>query len=126
MKRFGIIFWMLAIVAMTCSPAASQVTKKQQEFRSEVEAKTGKTVRLFHSGTRDVKKTFCVGDVIPVYREVYASGAIKRTKVGKIKVRQYLEGHYLVAEVVEGKIRRGDVAQKESAFCLVYPAPDEE
>lgn len=126
MKRLGIFIWILALAAMACSPAAAQVTKKQQELRGEVETKTGKKVRLFHSGTQDVKKVICVGDVIPVYREVYAYGAIKRTEVGRIRVLSYLGDHYVEAEIVEGKIRRGDVAQKESAACLVHPAPDEE
>ena len=126
MKRIGTVIWVLAMAAMAYAPAVAQPTKQQQELRGEVDAKAGKKVRLFHSGTQDVKKTICIGDVIPVYREVYAYGAIKRTEVGKIKVLSYLEGHYLEAEIVEGKIRLGDVAQKESAACLVHPSPDEE
>ena len=111
---------------MACSPAVAQVTQKQQELRGEVETKTGKKVRLFHSGTQDVKKTICIGDLIPVYREVYAYGAIKKTEVGKIKILSYVGEHYLEAEIVAGKIKTGDVAQKESASCLVHPAPDED
>ena len=126
MKRVGIVIWVLAMTAMACAPAAAQPTKEQQELRGEVETKAGKKVRLFHSGTQDVKKSICVGDVIPVYREVYAYGAIKRTEVGRIRVLSFLGEHYLEAEIVDGKIRRGDVAQKESAACLVHPAPDEE
>jgi uncharacterized protein (UPF0218 family) len=126
MNRLVKVVSVLAITAMACAPTAAQVTKQQQELRGEVETKTGKTVRLFHSGTQDVKKVICVGDVIPVYREVYAYGAIKRTEVGRIKILSYLGEHYLEAEIVEGRIRRGDVAQKESAACLIHPAPDED
>ncbi|MBI1921954.1 MAG: hypothetical protein HYS23_12835 [Geobacter sp.] len=126
MRRLIKIILVLATTIIACSPVAAQVTKQQQELRNEVETKMGKKVRLFHSGTQDVKKVICIGDVIPVYREVYAYGAIKRTEVGRIKVLSYLGEHYLEAEIVEGKIRRGDVAQKESAACLVHPAPDEE
>ncbi len=126
MKRLLKVLPVLALTTLFVSPVAAQVTKQQQELRGEVETKTGKIVRLFHSGTQDVKKVICIGDVIPVYREVYAYGAIKRTEVGRIKVLSYLGEHYLEAEIVEGKIRRGDVAQKASAACLVHPAPDEE
>lgn len=126
MKRLVKVLSVLAVTIMACSPVAAQVTKQQQELRSEVETKKGKKVRLFHSGTQDVKKVICVGDVIPVYREVYAYGAIKKTEVGRIRVLSYLGEHYLEAEIVEGKIRRGDVAAKESAACLVHPAPDED
>lgn len=126
MKRLFKVFPVLAITAIFCSPVAAQVSKQQQELRGEVEAKAGKKVRLFHSGTQDVKKIICIGDVIPVYREVYAYGSIKRTEVGRIKVLSYVGDHYFEAEIVDGRIRRGDVAQKESAACLVHPAPDEE
>jgi hypothetical protein len=126
MKRLVKVFSVLAITVMACSPVAAQVTKQQQELRGEVDTKTGKRVRLFHSGTQDVKKVICIGDVIPVYREVYAYGAIKKTEVGKIKVLSYFGEHYIEAVIVEGKIKLGDVAQKESAACLVHPAPDEE
>lgn len=126
MKKIVTIFSVLAMTVMACSPLAAQVTQQQQSLRGEVDTKAGKKVRMFHSGTQDVKKTICIGDVIPVYREVYAYGAIKRTEVGKIKVLSYLGEHYLEAEIVAGKIKLGDVAQKESASCLVHPAPDEE
>ncbi|HBA87943.1 MAG TPA: hypothetical protein DCZ75_08105 [Geobacter sp.] len=126
MKTAMKVLMVLAITFMACSPATAQPTKKQQELRGEVETTAGRKVTLFHSGTKDVKKAICPGDVITVYREVYAHGAIKRTEVGKIRVGSYVGGHYFEAEVVEGKIRRGDVAQKKSAACLVHPAPYEE
>ena len=127
MKRITTVFLFLLIAVMSYSPLAAQpVTRQERELRGAVEAKRGKVVHLFHSGTQDVKKTFCIGDVVPVYREVYASGAIKRVEVGKIKVLSYVGDHYLEAEVIEGKVKRGDVAQKESASCLVHPSPDED
>ena len=126
MKSFVKFSMVLAFTIMSFSPVAAQVTQKQQELRAEVEMKTGKKVHLFHSGTQDVKKTICIGDLIPVYREVYAYGAIKKTEVGKIKVLSYVGEHYIEADVIAGKIKTGDVAQKESASCLVHPAPDED
>ena len=126
MKTAMAALMVVAITVLACSPATAQVTRKQQELRGEVETRAGQKVRLFHSGTKDVMKTICIGDVITVYREVYAHGAVKRTKVGKIRVSSYVGRHYFEAEVVEGKIKRGDVAQKKSAACLVHPAPYEE
>jgi hypothetical protein len=126
MKVFVKYILVLTFTFMACSPVAAQVTQKQQELRGEVATKMGKIVRLFHSGTQDVKKIICIGDLIPVYREVYAYGSIKKTEVGKLRVISYVGEHYFEAEVVAGKIKTGDVAQKESASCLVYPAPDEE
>jgi len=126
MNYFIKYFLVQTFIIMACSPVTAQVTQKQQELRGEVETKTGKIVRLFHSGTKDVKNTICIGDLIPVYREVYAYGAIKKTEVGKIKVITYVGEHYFEAEIIAGKIKTGDVAQKESVSCLVYPAPDEE
>jgi len=34
--------------------------------------------------------------------------------------------HNIVAEVLDGKIKNGDVVQKESAYCLIHPSPEEE
>ena len=126
MKTLMKALMVLAITFTACSPATAQVTKKQQELRGEVETMVGQKVTLFHSGTKDVRKTICTGDVITVYREVYAHGAVKRKEVGKIRVESYIGKHYFEGEVVEGKIRRGDVAQKKSAACLVHPASYEE
>lgn len=124
MKRSLLLF--LVLLIMSSLSAAVQATTKEQELRGEVELKKEKVIYLFHSGTKDVRNAFCVGDIVPVYREVYAYGATKKTEVGKIKVISFTGDHYLKAEIVEGKIKRGDIAQKEAATCLVHPAPDEE
>lgn len=126
MKRLMMALMVTVMTYLACSPVTAQVTKKQQELRGQVAVKSGRTVRLFHSGTEDVKRIICLGDVVRVYREVYAYGAVKRTEVGKIRVTSYLGEHYFEAQVIEGRVKRGDVAQKESAACLVHPAPDED
>lgn len=113
-------------VSIISSPLQAQTTIKEKELRSEIVTKKGKIVQLFHSGTKDVKSTFCAGDILPVYREVYAYGVIKKTEVGKIKIISFVGDHNIVAEVLDGKIKNGDVVQKESAYCLIHPSPEED
>lgn len=120
------ILTILTLVLIVSSPLQAQITKQEKELRGEVVTKKGTTVKLFHSGTNDVKKTFCIGDVLPVFREVYAYGVTKKTEVGKIKILSLVGDHYIEAEIVDGKLKNGDVVQKKSAYCLVHPSPEDE
>jgi len=101
----------------------------QPEFRSQVETKVkknlrvGDTVRLFHSGTEDVKKIICLNEEIPVYNEVNVEGVRKSKEVGKIKVIKYVGENYFDAKVVEGVISAGDIARKDTAACLIEERP---
>jgi hypothetical protein len=94
--------------------------------KSEVMAPAGKTltigekVRLFHSGNEDIKKVFCIGDVIPVSKETAAYGVIKRTEIGKVKVVAYEGNQAIIAEVVEGTVKAGNIAEKDATACMVY------
>lgn len=85
-----------------------------------VTSTVGDQVRLFHSGNENIQKVFCVGDVIPVYREVDAYGVTKRTEVGKIKVLSYDGKQSILAQVVEGTVSPGNIAEKEATACMVY------
>jgi hypothetical protein len=97
--------------------------------KTEVVMRQGSMVRLFHSGTADVKKEICLNDVIPVYRLVPVGyGGTKgwdqaraQRQVGKIRIISYLGENYLEGEVVAGQIKPGDIAKKETAGCLVMP-----
>lgn len=94
--------------------------------KSEVMAPVGKTLtigekaRLFHSGSEDIKKVFCIGDVIPVSKETAAYGVIKRTEVGKVKVVAYEGSQAIIAEVVDGTVKAGNIAEKDATACMVY------
>ncbi len=115
----------IAAVVVSIMVAVSIVTsavEAQAQTKSEVVMKEGSIVHLFHSGTADVKKEICLNDVIPVYRETMAGGHTTIQEVGKVKVLSYAGEHYFEAKVVEGKIKVGDVAKKETASCLVQPA----
>lgn len=121
MKKFAKILSILSIAVAVSLPMAAQA-QKQPQIKSEIVMKVGKKVNLFHSGTADVKKEVCVGDVIPVYRELPAGGSLKVKEVGKVKILAYVADHYIEGEVVEGELKVGDVAKKETAACLIQPA----
>ncbi len=109
--------WIFVSLAICPSVALSK-----EVVKTEVVMKTGNKVHLFHSGTADVRRDICLNDVIPVYRETPTGGHTTVKEVGKVKVVSYMGEHYYVAEVVQGEIKVGDVAQKRGAYCLVQPA----
>jgi hypothetical protein len=120
MKRFPRIIPALALSLMVAAPVAG--VEKQPQITSEVVMKEGSKVHLFHSGTADVKKEICLNDVVPVYRETPTGGHTTRREVGKVKVLSYAGDHYFEAQVVDGEVKVGDVAKKQTASCLVQPA----
>ncbi len=108
----------LAFTVMTgCTTPA---VKSEVTMPAGVTSTIGDKVRLFHSGNEDIQKIFCVGDVIPVYKEVFAYGVIKRIEVGKIKVFSYDGSQSIIAEVVEGTVKPGNIAEKEATACMIY------
>lgn len=127
MKNFIKIFLLLIFTALAVSPIAVNAA---EQVKSVVVMKEGSKVHLFHSGTADVKKLICLNDVIPVY--AYTATGYKGPKVydqvrtskevGKVKVLSYVGDHHFEAVVVEGQVSPGDVAKKETAYCLVQEA----
>lgn len=121
----------LALLAAACMVFGMVTGCQAPAVKSEVAVPAGKTltvgdkVRLFHSGSEDIKKVFCVGDVIPVFKEAFVYGVVKRTEVGKIKVLSYEAKQAIIAEVVEGTVKAGNIAEKEATACMIY-APDTE
>ena len=112
-----VLFAILAVfIAAVSAPLTVQAADKA---KGEVVMKVGNKVNLFHSGTADVKKEICVGDVITVYRETGGAKNPKSTEVGAVKVTGYAGEHYFVAEIVKGEIRSGDIAMKNAAYCLI-------
>ncbi|MEA5114125.1 MAG: hypothetical protein VB050_08850 [Geobacteraceae bacterium] len=71
-------------------------------------------------GTGEVKNVVCLGETIPVYREVFIYQTMSRTEVGKVKVLNYVGENKFDAQVVEGQLKDGDIARKDSATCLLY------
>jgi hypothetical protein len=85
----------------------------------ETAAAVGQTIYLFFSGTEEERRSFHEGDVLAVSRIDRACDA---AVVGKIRVLGLLGETYIKAEVVEGRIRTGDIARKDAISCLVIPA----
>lgn len=115
------IFGVLAV-----SPLAAYAA---MTYKSEVVKKSGDNLYIFESGTQDVKKDFCLNDVIPVYHEaaygwpIKGYGEVKTTsEVGEIKVLSYVGNHNFEAQVVNGSVQAGDIAEKVGDSCPVQPA----
>ncbi|MRR57046.1 MAG: hypothetical protein EG824_02360 [Deltaproteobacteria bacterium] len=121
----------LLLVVAVCIMGSMIVGCQAPPVKSEVMAPVGKTLtvgekaRLFHSGSEDIKKVFCIGDVIPVSKETVAYGVMKRTEVGKVKVVAYEGNQAIIAEVVDGTVKAGNIAEKDATACMVY-VPDSE
>lgn len=116
MRKIVLFAIMAAFLAAVSAPLTVQAAEK---VKGEVVMKVGNQVNLFHSGTADVKKEICLNDVIPVYRETMGGGHKTTKEVGKVKVLGYEGEHYFKAEVVSGEIKVGDIAKKNTAFCMV-------
>ena len=85
----------------------------------ETAAVAGQTIYLFFSGTDDERRNLHLGDILAVSRIDRSCDA---GVVGKIRVLELLGETYLKAEVIEGRIKTGDIARKDSISCLVIPA----
>lgn len=116
MRRILLFAVMAAFIAAVSTPVTVQAAEK---VKGEVVMKVGNKVNLFHSGTADVKKEICLGDVITVYRESGGAKNPKTTEVGAVKVTGYAGEHYFEAEIVKGEIKPGDIAMKKGAYCMV-------
>ena len=85
----------------------------------ETAAAAGQTIYLFYSGTEEERRSLHEGDILAVSRIDRSCDA---AVAGKIRVLGLLGETYLKAEVVEGRIRTGDIAKKDAISCLVIPA----
>lgn len=111
---------MFAILATLISGInASIPVHAADRSTGEVVMKVGSKVDLFHSGTEEVKKDICIGDTLPVYREIGKTGEQTR-EVGQVKVLGYKGDHYFEAEIVKGEIKPGDIVKKNSTYCLIH------
>lgn len=116
MRKIVLLAIMAAFIAAVSAP---QTVLAAEKVKGEVVMKVGNKVNLFHSGTADVKKEICLGDVITVYRETGGAKSPKSTEVGTVKVTGFAGEHYFEAEIVKGAIKPGDIAKKNAAYCMV-------
>ena len=116
MRKIVLFAILAAFITAVSAPLTVHAADK---VKGEVVMKVGNKVNLFHSGTADVKKEICLGDVITVYRELGGAKNPKTTEVGSVKVTGYAGEHYFEAEIVKGEIKPGDIAKKNTTFCLI-------
>lgn len=126
MKKLSKIFAVLAVITIGCLPLSASAVEKQPQVKGEVVMKVGAKVQMFHSGTGDVKKDICIGDVISVYREHPYARSLKVEEVGKVKVLGAASEHYFEGEIVEGRVKVGDVAKKDTGACACLIQPVKE
>jgi hypothetical protein len=79
----------------------------------------GNIVYLFQSGTADVRSTIHVNDILVVDR---IDSLCRVTVVGKIRILSFVGETYLRGVVVDGEIKRDDIAKKDNVSCLVISA----
>ena len=88
----------------------------REQGSAEQEMLSGDTVFLFHSGTREMRRSLTIGDVLGVFR----IGPDGRTRtVGSIRATAFVGEFCLRGEVVAGNILPHDVAEKNRVFLLV-------
>jgi hypothetical protein len=118
-KTLGVLFFYLAVnTPMMVSAVSYQPPLYHRQDAHETFRK-GDIVYLFHSGTTGVMRTIHGNDVLTVYR---IDPSCRVTEVGKIRILSYTGETYLKAEVVEGEIKRDDIAKKDDVSCLVISA----
>jgi multidrug efflux pump subunit AcrA (membrane-fusion protein) len=81
----------------------------------------GDIICLFQSGTAEIRREIVIGDVLTVYRQE-GNGALR--SVGKIRILSSVGEDYLKGEVVEGKVRTGDIAKKGDVAALIISSED--
>lgn len=119
MKTIAKVSLILVVLALVAAPPVSQAAGS--DAKNEIVMKIGSKVHLFHSSKADAQKDIAVGDILPVYR---AEGKYQQQKreVGKIKVTGFFNEHYFEAEILDGEVKVGDIATKNTSGFLVQPA----
>jgi hypothetical protein len=117
--KLGTLIAVACLLSMVMTGCVAPVVKSEVVSTPGKTFTVGEKVRLF-SGAESTKEVFCVGEVIPVFREVSAWGVTKRIEVGKIKVLSYEGDQAIIAKVVEGTIKAGNIAEAKAHACMVY------
>ena len=126
MKRLIGTVIISVFLALAASPLPASAAKT---FRGEAVKQSGDNVYLFEGSSQDVRKEFCLNDVIPVYRDVFHGYTFRGSygriasleQVASIKVLSHVDDRHFNAQVVDGSVKVGDVAKKEGVYCPVSP-----
>ncbi len=90
----------------------------QPGIRAEVMMTAGDKVRLYYEGPQEAREMFCIGETVSVYR-AYPQQRLRYVEVGKVRILKAMDKNHLEGEVVEGKVKEGDLARKSIAACRV-------
>ena len=127
MKKFLKVIPVIALALVAALPL-SAAAAGGKVAKSEVVMKMGDKVHLFHSSNVPAQKEIAVGDVLPVYRQIYKGTSVSEAKsgttiqekeVGQVKVLSFFGEHYFEAVITKGKVQKGDIAKKGGTALLV-------
>jgi hypothetical protein len=122
MKKIVTFLTVLALLSLIEASLVAHATtyfpfiEEHSRLKEKAVMKVGAVLYLFHSNTRDVKKTIAVKDILVVYRE---NSSCELREVGKIKVLSFANENYVKGEVVEGEATLDDIAKKGATTLLV-------
>jgi hypothetical protein len=122
MKKFSVLLLLFTPFIMATSlHAVTYPFPKNEPAYLNVGSivKVGTKLYLFHSGTKEVKKTISINDVLTVYREYPPDFSLATREVGKIKILSTLGDYYFEGEVMEGEVQPGNVAKKGTVACII-------
>jgi len=118
-KLAAVVLLATAVAAPATALAVAYYPLYHLQSGDETAAEVGQTIYLFFSGTDEERRSLHEGDTLAVSRIDRSCDA---AVVGKIRILGLLGETYLKAEVIEGRIRTGDLARKDTFSCLVIPA----
>jgi len=118
--KFAAVVLLTAAIALPASAlAVSYYPLYHPQLSDETAAPAGQVIYLFFSGTDVERRSLHEDDILAVSR---IDRSCEAMVVGNIRVLAVLGETYLKAEVMEGRIRVGDIARKDGFSCLVIPA----
>jgi len=118
-KLAAVLLLAAAVSAPSTALAVAYYPLYHLQEGDETASPVGQTIYLFYSGTDEERRSLHEGDTLSVTRIGRSCDA---AVIGKIRVLGLLGETYLKAEVVEGRIKTGDIARKDAISCLVIPA----
>ena len=76
----------------------------------------GRVIRLFQSGTEEIRKEISKHDTLTAYRP---GESCEYVEVGRIEVVSSSGRYYLLGKVVSGDLTTGDIVKKGQIACIV-------
>jgi hypothetical protein len=81
----------------------------------------GRVVRLFQSGTEEIRIESSVRDTLTVYRQ---GNSCELTPVGSIVVISVSGSYFVSGKIISGEIKTGDIVKKGLIACIIIASDD--